>query len=227
MKSLEPVTPKVRTLTDEVTVALEEAILDGALKPGERLVEKDLAEALNVSRVPVREALSILRQIGLVERRPRGGHFVVELSPELAIDVFSIREVLEGLASRVAAENMTEQDLQELEILVEKMREAANARNLRLAWEYDHEFHNLIWRGSHRSFLIKLLENIEPAVKFYLLVSKLFDDLDFETTVGKHEVILEGLRSKDPDLVERVMREHIAFGRRVIRDRCAGVGERR
>lgn len=227
MKSLEPVTPNVKTLAEEVRAALEKAILDGRLRPGQRLLEGKMAEALDVSRVPVREALSLLRQIGLVRGRPHRGNFVADLSPEFAVDVFGVRGALEGLASRLATEKLTEQDLQELERLVDKIRDAANARKLTLAWEYDIEFHKLIWRRSNRPFLIKLLESIEPTIKVCLYISKIFDALDLETTVAKHEAIMEALRSRDPDLVERVMREHIAFGQRVIRDRYSVVDRAR
>ncbi|MBN1332121.1 MAG: GntR family transcriptional regulator, partial [Synergistales bacterium] len=109
-----------KPVREEVTITIRRAILRGEFKAGDRLVETEIAKALGVSRTPVREALRMLENEGLVRRVPRGGGVeVVGFSNEDIIELYTIRETLEVLAAEYAIRNISEKELKELESLVE------------------------------------------------------------------------------------------------------------
>ncbi|HAA47289.1 MAG TPA: hypothetical protein DCE03_02200, partial [Synergistaceae bacterium] len=103
---------------------LREAIFRKELKPGDKLVENDLAEKLDVSRTPVREALRMLESEGLIERNPRKGLFVKGFTAEDVMEIYSIRQALEALAIRICCQRITEDEVAELKDLYAKMVDA-------------------------------------------------------------------------------------------------------
>src|ERR1700709_2286815 len=133
------------TLRAHVVRMLSADILAGKYKPGDRLNESQIARELNISRIPVREALSQLREQGLVQNRERRGMFVTNIGPEEVLQISSLRIVLEAEALRLAHKNMTPEILVALEKLVERM-EHWNGTLLEAA-ALDLEFHRLLWRA--------------------------------------------------------------------------------
>src|SRR5262249_18170223 len=108
-------------LSQHVADSVRRVILSGRFKPGERLIEHELATELNVSRAPVRDALRLLAKEGLVTLIPHRGAIVTAISPDIVIDAFSVRAVLEGMAARLAISRLTAADVARLDALVHEM----------------------------------------------------------------------------------------------------------
>jgi len=206
--------PKFRLLSQQIAHAVRRAILHGRYKPGERLVEHDVAALLEVSRAPVREALRQLVQEGLVIVYPHRGAVVTPVSREMVQDVFDIRERLEGLAARLAASRITPDELARLEALIDEMEQSGSAREAGLQVEQDVEFHRLVVTASGRPTLVSTLETISS--KAGLLISITRHNAPLEIVAGLHRPILDALRGGDPDRAEQAAREHVEYGRGVL-----------
>ena len=138
-----------KPLRDVVFENLREAIVEGRLKPGQRLMEVQLAEQLGVSRTPVREAIRKLELEGLVVMLPRKGAYVANMSLKDLIDVLEIRASLEGLAASLAAERITDEDIKKLESIVEEFKDGINESNVEALLRKDVEFHECIFKSTN------------------------------------------------------------------------------
>ena len=132
-------------LREVVCETLREAIRSGVLKPGERLMEIQLADELGVSRTPVREAMRKLELEGYVIMLPRRGTYVANISIRDINEVFEIRTTLDALASGLAAERITEEELEQLERLLVSIGENIETRNMKKVVEDDMEFHDILY----------------------------------------------------------------------------------
>src|SRR5438045_2471442 len=143
---------KFASLPDQVYEYVRSAIIRAELRPGEKLVELDIAAQMGTSQGPVREALQRLERDGLVEHRARSATFVTTISTDEMYELFSIRSVIECFAIRRTAQTITPDQCAVLDDLVKKMVEAANRQELPALAEYDMQFHRHIveWSGSVR-----------------------------------------------------------------------------
>jgi DNA-binding GntR family transcriptional regulator len=209
-------TPSFRALSQHATQALREAIINGCYRPGDRLVERELAAEMNVSRAPVREALWLLSKEGLITLTPHRGAVVAAVSPELVIDVFSVRSALEGMAGYLAAGRLSDETLARLGQIVAEMEDAGRAGKARLLVEQDMEFHRLLASACERPVLLEALETVWN--KTYLLINASRSVSPLELIAGIHGAILDAARSRDPDRLQTAIREHLAFGERTLLD---------
>lgn len=152
-------------LTDTAHLKLREMIFSGQLHPNERLVESDLAERLNVSRTPVREALHKLVSEGLVAEAPRKGYVVAEFSPEFIIDNYTVREVLEGLAARLAAMHASELELMQLDVELDAIAEASRANDVATVADHNMTFQMLIAKASRNVVLSSVLAKLQDRLR--------------------------------------------------------------
>jgi len=207
--NLEPVQAREYSpIREEVFIMLREAILNGKLKPGDRLVERELAEQLGVSRTPVREALRKLELENLVTHIPRKGVVVSEISREDIIEILDIRACLEGLVARIAAEKVTKQDIEELRSYLEKMKKAVQEGK-------NDELNRL-----HDEFNKKVL-NIAGSPRLSQMISSLSDYINRFTKIGysipgrtdaamkEHAELIEALAARNPVLAEQIAEDHI------------------
>lgn len=206
--------PRFRLLSQQVAFALRRAILHGRYRPGDRLVEHDVATALNVSRAPVRDAFRQLVQEGLVTVFPHRGAVVTPVSLEMIQDVFDVRSRLEGLAARLAATRITPAELERAEVLIAAMEESARSREPGPQVEQDLDFHRVILQASGRPVLIEAMEVTSGRAGLLISVTRRQAPLD--VVPGVHRPILEALRSGDPDRAEAAAREHVEYGRGVL-----------
>ena len=146
------------TLRAHVVKMLSADILAGKYRPGDRLNESQIARELNISRIPVREALSQLQEQGLVQNRERRGMFVTDIGPQEVAQISSLRVILETEALRLARTNMTPPMAVRLEALVTQM-EAWNGTLLEAA-ALDLEFHRLLWKASGNPYLERTLNSL-------------------------------------------------------------------
>ena len=145
-----------KPLRDVVFEHLREAIIKGKLKPGERLMEMQLAEELGVSRTPVREAIRKLELEGLVIMIPRRGAYVADLSIKDVAETFEIRLALEALAASLAAERITPEECEEMDRLLERIGESIRQNDVKQTAALDEEFHNLLYQASRNDRLVQI-----------------------------------------------------------------------
>jgi DNA-binding GntR family transcriptional regulator len=141
-----PKRKKKRLLREQVYNGIKDAIINGELEPGRRLIEEKLAEDMNTSRTPVREAIQKLEKEGLIKRLPRGGFVVRGVTEEEVEEVFGIRGVLEGYAGFLATSRIKEEELKTLNQII-KLEEACLANmNTEEFIRLDSEFHDVLYR---------------------------------------------------------------------------------
>lgn len=195
-------------LRDVVFQTLREAILKGDLKPGERLMELQLASKLGVSRTPIREAIRMLEQEGLAVTIPRKGAEVARMTEKNMEDVLQIREALDDLAVQTACDKMTEQQLADLTLAKKNFENAIQAGNLKKIVESDVEFHDIIYEATDNPKLVAMLNNLREQIYRYR-VEYLKEKENYPMLIKEHEAILDALRQKDREGAVNFMRCHI------------------
>ncbi|WP_406541568.1 GntR family transcriptional regulator [Clostridium ljungdahlii] len=150
----------LRPIREIVFERLRKAIIDGNLEPGDRLVETFIAENMGVSRTPVREAFRQLEIEGLAENIPRKGTIVKGISKEDIIEIYQIREVLEGLAFRLTCSRISEEQIVELKEKICKMDQYIGDENIAQYWSVHGEFHNIILYLTGNKRLIDQMKQI-------------------------------------------------------------------
>ena len=208
----EPAIKPVRhqSLPDAVVADLRRAIVNGRLAPGERIVEVEVAEQMQVSRATLRRALHQLEYEGLIETLPRRGAVVSRMSTQVAAEVCQVRGLLEGSAARAACKRLTPESIEHMRGLAQQMGEFIREGDLLKLVEIDIAFHSLICEHGPNRRLLQLwrqLNSLHAAV----LASRLAHyHYDWRLVVQLHEDLCDVLAAKEPDAVERAVREHYA-----------------
>ncbi|MDU4960856.1 MAG: GntR family transcriptional regulator [Sporomusaceae bacterium] len=197
-----------KPLREVVAETLREAIINGVLKPGERLMEIQLAEELGVSRTPVREAIRRLELEGFVVMVPRRGTYVTDLSIKDINEVYEIRTVLDVLAAGLAAERITEEELEELERLLVQISDLAEQNNVEKLIEYDSLFHDVLYRASRNDRLVGIINNLREQFTRFRSISMQYPGR-IQNTVAEHTRLVEAIAQRNPDLAQRIAREHM------------------
>jgi len=197
-----------KTLSAQVYDRIRELVVHQRLKPGTRIDQNQLATDLDVSLVPVREALKTLEAEGLVSIVPRRGAFVTEVSLEHLEDLYFTRRIIEGEAMYHAVEHITEHHLEHLEKLNLQMQKETDARNIKAFMEHNREFHMLIYEaiGSEHFLqtIVSLWERSELYRYRYMFVLNNADQVHAE-----HMGIIEACRDKDPNRARHIAHDHI------------------
>ncbi len=194
-------------LRDVVFETLRDAIIQGRLKPGERLMEIQLAEEMGVSRTPVREAMRKLELEGLIVMVPRKGAYVAGISVKDIVDVFEVRAALESLAAGLAAERITEQELEELERALVQISEASGG-NLDAVVQKDTNFHEIIYRASRNQRLMQIITHLQEQIQRFRTTS-LSRPGRTKTAIEEHRKIVEAISERNVELAQALAREHI------------------
>lgn len=188
--------------------AIKEAILTFRLKPGQSLVENELASQLGTSKTPVRDALLRLEKEGLVVKMLYKGTYVADINRQTMVDMFQIRAVLEGLAAALATPNILPEDIQEGLSLVEQHKMALNHHDIRRASILNRQFHDLILRRVNNPWLLQILSNLDDHLKRYRILSN-FQRGRSDKSAREHERILNAFIAKDAVEAETAMRQHL------------------
>lgn len=197
-------------LRDEALRALRNAIFDGRLQPGQRVLENEIAQQIGVSKTPVREAMLELVREGLIVSRPYHGAFVVDMTPDMIREVLEARIALEKYATRLAMPALTEADVQTLHGYIERLVQAVEAGDGLQAAELDLDFHELFYRRANGT-LLELWTAIRPRVQLTQVRFRLTARASAERIRRRHEWILDALRSGDPRAVEDEVERHIQY----------------
>jgi DNA-binding GntR family transcriptional regulator len=192
--------------SDELYAKLREAIIEGVLQPGERLIEEALATSANISRTPVREALQKLQVEGLVQEASRGVIVAAPTADELA-DISIVREVLEGTATRLAATSRSELELVTLETILDEQRDATERGDVEMLVALNNSFHETIWQAGRNRYLAHQLAMLQGYIQ-RLQGSTLALPRRQEETLREHEQMLDAIRRRDAEAAETISREH-------------------
>lgn len=195
-------------LRDVVFNTLREAILKGEIKPGERLMELQLAAKLGVSRTPIREAIRMLEQEGLAVTVPRRGAEVAKMTEKDMQDVLQVREALDELAASIACELITEEELEQLEQAMRDFESAARTKDIKRIADTDMVFHDIIYQATRNPKLVNILNNLREQMYRYR-VEYLKGEENYPVLLKEHREILAGFRAKDKKLVTDIMRRHV------------------
>jgi DNA-binding GntR family transcriptional regulator len=190
---------------------LRQAIEAGELKPGQRVMEVEIADWLKVSRTPVREALRRLESEGMLEMEPRNGLVVASISRQAMLELYVMREVLEGTAARLCARNASDIELLELSELVK--REAKLVDDLDALVRHNRQFHEAVHRGAHNRYLEKSLSAVNDSMWLLGRSQMLIPDRAQES-VREHAELLKAIERRDPDAADEVARRHVQSARR-------------
>lgn len=195
-------------LRDVVFHTLREAILKGELKPGERLMELQLAAKLGVSRTPIREAIRMLELEGLAVTVPRKGAEVAKMTEKDMEDVLQIRRALDELAVGLACDNMTEEKLAELHEALIRFEESIETGDVKQIAQKDIEFHEVIYQTADNTKLVNLLNNLREQMYRYRVEYLKNDDV-YPVLIEEHKKIYEGLKHKDKKMVVELVGSHV------------------
>jgi len=205
--------PSQRTLSDYIADQLRQAILAEQFKPNQRMVEQEIAESMQTSRGPVRDALKILENEGLVVRQPHRGAFVAELNLEDFIEIYTLREALESLALRYAIKRASAKQIESLEELVHTMIEISKHDPVDQveATDVDLKFHQTLCEMSGHRRVLSTWESLSGQIRIVVLRHRLVhpDDLR-ERSITWHERIVEALRERNTEKAIDELHVHMA-----------------
>ncbi len=197
-----------KPLREVVFETLREAIINGTLKPGERMMEIQLAEQLGVSRTPVREAIRKLELEGFVVMIPRKGAYVAGISLKDIADVFEVRAAMEALAAGLAAERITAEELEEMERLLVRIGEYIEANRFEEVVEMDTLFHEALYKASRNLKLEQILQNLREQIQRFRSTSLAYPGRMREA-LEEHKKIVEAISERNAALAQQLAQEHI------------------
>jgi len=202
------------TLVEKVANQIREAIKSGKLKPGERIIESNLASDMGISRFPIREAIRYLEKEGLVTTTPFKGAHVTELTPKDLEEIYSLRTVTEELAIRTLIKHLDSEKVKKLESVVTAMKQVAkNCRTIEEVIDVDLSFHRTICELSGNRRLLEAWLNLSHQLRaFIVLDDHLYGDDTPEKTLETHYPVFEAIKNGNGNLAAKHMREVITRG---------------
>ncbi|PIV01817.1 MAG: hypothetical protein CO013_06985 [Syntrophobacterales bacterium CG_4_8_14_3_um_filter_58_8] len=199
---------KQKSLAEHIVEELEKKIVDGALQPGQRIIEEALCKTLGVSRSPVREAFQILESRGFVVREPRKGISVARSTQREAEDIYRIRASLDGLATSLAVEKQTPEFLKKLKKMHEQMIRAAEKENVAAYQQLNEKFHGLLINACENPRLIQLIQNFDKqTIRYRMAVSSGPGWMRNSTKI--HAAIIASFEAGDAEAAERIRKNSI------------------
>lgn len=198
-------------LAEQIATSIRNSIVNGDLKPGDRIVESRIARDINVGQPTVREALVALEHQGLVVRKANQGCVVTSLDRAEICQLIRIRAELETLAVELAVESATEAEIRKLLEITDSMKAAAIERDKQKFFELDISFHHTLWRLSNNSFLPRLLEQTLAPLLAFLFIRNLRLNLaiDMLDSAQAHVDMAEAILTRDKQVARSVAQEKL------------------
>lgn len=190
---------------------LKEAIQAGELRSGQRIRENEMAGRLEMSRTPVREALRRLESDGLLTFAPYRGMVISELDHQAVMELYSMREVLEGTAAGLAARHASDAEIAVLQDIVDG--EVAIAEDPQKVASHNKHFHGALYRAAHNRYLLKTLNVLVDAMALLGMTTMAITGRS-ETAHAEHLAIVAAIEARDPTAAEAAMRDHIRMAQR-------------
>lgn len=209
--SPKPPIPRHGSRSEHVYRRLRDAIQRGEFKSGHRVMEIDVAAWLNVSRTPVRDAIRRLESEGMLEHAPRNGLVVASLDRQSVMELYVMREVLEGTAARLCARHASDMEVQDLLDLVERERQLEG--DFEGLARHNQRFHQAVHRGAHNRYLEKSLAAVNDSMVLLGTPLMLLPHRA-QTAAAEHARLVEAIRRHDPDAAEEAARSHVRAAQR-------------
>ena len=188
---------------------LKTMITERQILPGEKIPQEKLAQELGISRTPLVSALKFLEHEKLVESKPRRGYFVRLFSKQEMVSIFELREVLEGLAAKRAAVNISDKEIEILNGFFRPFAESTNITDFRAYAKEDRHFHNFITEIGAKEFLKSILQTYNFITASYQYLSPEGLVRPPNDTIEEHLAVIKAIGDRDPDAAEALMRQHL------------------
>lgn len=203
------------TLREKILETIRDAITSGALKPGEKVAEPELAERFGISRTPIREAFRQLESEGYLTVIPRKGAVVVSFSAKEIEEFYAIKSILEGYAAHQACKNLTDKEIDKLSAINDKLHQLTEEGDIKNFFKIHNDFHELFRRAADNS---KLYEMINGLVNKFqrLRYESLSKPGRMKVSVQEHVKIIEAFRARDAELAEQLVRKNAEYGGQVL-----------
>ncbi len=212
-----------KSLVEHIVEKIEQQIIDGALTPGERIVEAALCQRLNISRSPLREACRILESQGAVVRIPRRGVFVAKVSPQEAEDICQIRANLESLATFLAVKKMDPETLKKMKALHRRMIRLAENGNVSEYYRLNLKFHKTLTSACENKRLIQMIDTFVKQTGRYR-VEVLSIPGRLKASIENHEKIIRSIEQGDAEQAELLRKNTILNNIPILRDKLMEEG---
>lgn len=200
---------KFTGLKEYVYHELKKKLISNVIKPGERIYEEVIAEELEVSRTPVREAINQLVAEGFVENRPRKGIFAAEISREELVKMLDVRIALESLAIKLCCERITEGQVKELRSILKKLEDNLHKKDYIEASQWDSKIHRFIAEVADNKKLISYINDIQDVFAYTRGYNIKWTDKKVERSIGEHSKIVEAIAKKDEESAIAVVKKDI------------------
>jgi DNA-binding GntR family transcriptional regulator len=205
-----------KTLREKIAELLREAIIQQKLKPGERVTELEIASRFGLSRTPIREAFRQLESEGFLQIVPRKGAMVAALDEKDIRDFYEIKAVLEGYAARKAADRISDDDIDRLEKLNQRMRTCAEKHDIVGLTAAHNEFHQLILEVCGNQKIIDVVGSlVRQFLRFRFFVSA---SAELDQLLAHHDQVIAAFRARDGQAAERYIVQNAKLGERVLVD---------
>lgn len=205
------------SLHDEVAATLRDRIFSGELAPGAFLDEVALAQGLDISRTPLREALKVLTAEGLVRHEPRRGCFVNQVTEQDLDEIFPVIALLEGRCAFEAARNASDADLLALEDLHDQLARHAKAKRINAYYDANFAIHEAIIVLANNRWLAQVIGDLRKIVKLARL-QQLHAPGRLEQSLSEHMAVFAALKARDAEGAEAAMRTHLTRQRTALRE---------
>jgi len=197
------------TYTDLIVTYIKDSILNGTYKPGDKVKELVIAKKLSISRAPIREALQVLIQEGLIVWLPQKGKFITDLNPKQIQDSYFTGGLLEAVAVSEAINRYTPRDCLRLEAITEKMRDIAeNDKPIEKIADLDDQFHKVLFSKIDNDLLKEFCRRSCQGLSKFLLFNYWIQIYTPMEIYLRHKVIIDTLKSGDAQALETVLRKH-------------------
>jgi DNA-binding GntR family transcriptional regulator len=213
---------KKRLLGEHVYASIKNSIITGEREPHSRLIEERLAKDMGTSRTPVREAFQRLEKEGLIYMRPQHGFAVKGVSVEEVEEIFGLRSVLEGYAGFLATSRITQGELNTLEEVITREDDCLTHMNNEEFIRLDQEFHDVLHRAAKSPRLYALLQNLKDSMHRYRVIILRYHKRP-GVAVDDHRKMVAGIRARNAQQVERLIRTHMSRGEDLIKKKIRAV----
>lgn len=203
-------------LVNRLLEYLRREIIEGRLKPREKILEENLSKKFKISRSPIREAFRILESEGLIDIIPRKGFYVTDINEKDIDALYTIRPVLESVAVRLACRNITGKNLEYLSKIVNQMENVVKQKDFNLYFQLNRQFHETIISIANNKFLAQILKTMGNQALRYRFFAISFSNR-INQSLKNHKELLEALCSRDENKAEMLRYKHVEDGGRVLK----------
>jgi len=218
---MKPLGTTHKNLDVKVSDRLRSMILERKLLPGEKIPQEKLAQELGISRTPLVNALKFLEKEKLIQSIPRRGFFVRLFTKQEMISIFELREVLEGLAARRAALNISDKEIEQLRSFFPSFQGLSDIKDIKAYAKEDRRFHNFLLDIGAKEFLKSILEAYNIIIYSYQVISSEGLVQSPNDSIQDHLAVIEAVSRRDAESAEKLMRNHLKKSIAVLRQTVA------